>query len=112
MEKWGCTPLLTNTLIVPSDPISMSSFLSTYLPNEAQKMPQQPVPKRTQFSSCDACRLSRVACDASKGGSRPDGLGSHDSCSRCRRRKESCTFEVSLSHVLRNNIIVLLLDST
>lgn len=53
-----------------------------------------PGPRRTQFSSCDACRTSRVACDAARAGyvaGNPDWTGS---CSRCSRRKRNCTFEV------------------
>ncbi|KAH7088478.1 hypothetical protein FB567DRAFT_524458 [Paraphoma chrysanthemicola] len=52
-------------------------------------MPQ----KRSQFSSCDACRRSRVACDASRKRrqSIPSTWG--QSCSRCLKRKRVCTFE-------------------
>lgn len=32
MEKWGYIQLLTNTMIAPSDPISIFSFLSVYVP--------------------------------------------------------------------------------
>ncbi|KIV96030.1 hypothetical protein PV10_03612 [Exophiala mesophila] len=52
-----------------------------------------PGPRRTQFSSCDACRTSRVACDAIRAGyvaGNPEWKGS---CSRCSRRKRNCTFE-------------------
>ena len=51
--------------------------------------------RRTQFSSCDACRHSRVACDASKHGYRPGKVRWHGECSRCSVRKRACTFEVS-----------------
>ncbi|KIW30868.1 uncharacterized protein PV07_02561 [Cladophialophora immunda] len=52
-----------------------------------------PIPRRTQFSSCDACRHSRLACDAARIGSGPGKPGWSGSCSRCRRRKRPCTFE-------------------
>jgi len=51
-----------------------------------------PVSRRTQCSSCDSCRRSRVACDASKTGLRSGDIGG--SCSRCALRQQSCTFEV------------------
>ncbi|KAF2825634.1 hypothetical protein CC86DRAFT_446299 [Ophiobolus disseminans] len=54
-------------------------------------MPLQPKQKRLQFSSCDACRRSRVACDASKRNHQP--LGRAGSCSRCSRKSRTCTFE-------------------
>ncbi|CVK97093.1 uncharacterized protein FMAN_11313 [Fusarium mangiferae] len=49
-------------------------------------MPAGLVTRRTQFSSCDECRRSRVACDAqsSEGAS---------SCTRCRNRHHACTFK-------------------
>lgn len=47
-------------------------------------MPNTRNQRRIQFSSCDACRRSRVACDASK--------RRNDLCSRCSRRKQPCTF--------------------
>ncbi len=34
-----------------------------------------PSPRRTQFSSCDACRTSRLACDAARIGSGPGKAG-------------------------------------
>ncbi|KAI5918816.1 hypothetical protein F4810DRAFT_550491 [Camillea tinctor] len=49
--------------------------------------------RRTQFSSCDACRRSRVACDASKFGHQPGSVRGGGSCSRCSLRKQPCTFE-------------------
>ncbi|KAI8964567.1 hypothetical protein F5Y11DRAFT_315307 [Daldinia sp. FL1419] len=49
--------------------------------------------KRTQFSSCDACRRSRVACDASKRGYQPGKVDWTGSCSRCALRTQLCTFE-------------------
>ncbi len=52
-------------------------------------------PRRTQFSSCDACRLSRVACDASKIGHEPGQRRWGGSCSRCFARSRRCTFEVT-----------------
>ncbi|SPO00307.1 uncharacterized protein DNG_03152 [Cephalotrichum gorgonifer] len=52
-------------------------------------MPCTPVTRRTQFSSCDECRRSRVACDASAPGV-PPGSGS---CTRCRNRRRPCTFK-------------------
>jgi len=53
-------------------------------------MPHKPTARRCQFSSCDACRQSRVACDASK----QHHNGRRDPCSRCAKRKRACTFEV------------------
>jgi len=53
-------------------------------------MPHKSTSRRCQFSSCDACRQSRVACDASK----QHHNGRRDPCSRCARRKRACTFEV------------------
>lgn len=52
--------------------------------------------RRVQFSSCDECRRSRVACDAGRvrrGTEGPQGL---ESCSRCTSRQRKCTFEVRL----------------
>ena len=42
------------------------------------------VARRTQYSSCDDCRKSRVACDGTRNGS---------SCSRCVNRQRLCTFQ-------------------
>ncbi|KAF2870223.1 hypothetical protein BDV95DRAFT_75997 [Massariosphaeria phaeospora] len=56
-------------------------------------MPNNQSQRRVQFSSCDACRHSRVACDASKRGHRPDKARWRGYCSRCSRRKLACTFE-------------------
>ncbi|QGA17429.1 hypothetical protein EYB26_005100 [Talaromyces marneffei] len=51
------------------------------------------VPRRTQFSSCDACRKSRVACDAMKGRSALTSPTWMNSCTRCQNRGRHCTFE-------------------
>lgn len=51
--------------------------------------------RRTQFSSCDSCRQSRVACDASRVGYQPGETRWGGSCSRCFSRNRRCTFEVS-----------------
>ncbi|KAI2783799.1 hypothetical protein F4815DRAFT_457990 [Daldinia loculata] len=56
-------------------------------------MPSTSSQKRTQFSSCDACRRSRVACDASKRGYQPGKVNWAGSCSRCALRRRPCTFE-------------------
>ncbi|KAI2602810.1 hypothetical protein GGR54DRAFT_469117 [Hypoxylon sp. NC1633] len=56
-------------------------------------MPDNSSQQRTQFSSCDACRRSRVACDASKLGHEPGDLRWTGSCSRCSLRQRPCTFE-------------------
>ncbi|KAI1477103.1 hypothetical protein K445DRAFT_314360 [Daldinia sp. EC12] len=56
-------------------------------------MPSDASQKRTQFSSCDACRRSRVACDASKRGYQPGGVNWTGSCSRCALRRRPCTFQ-------------------
>lgn len=53
------------------------------------------VPRRTQFSSCDACRKSRVACDAMKGRSALTSPTWMNSCTRCQNRGRHCTFEVT-----------------
>lgn len=50
--------------------------------------------RRTQFSSCDDCRRSRVACDASNFGHQPGQVTWRGSCSRCTTRQRPCTFEV------------------
>lgn len=50
--------------------------------------------KRTQFSSCDACRQARVGCDASRVGYQPGGMTWSGSCSRCLARQCPCTFTV------------------
>ncbi|KAI1049001.1 hypothetical protein LB506_004891 [Fusarium annulatum] len=49
-------------------------------------MPAGLVTRRTQFSSCDECRRSRVACDAQSS----EGTSS---CTRCRNRHHACTFK-------------------
>ncbi|KAI0382252.1 hypothetical protein F5Y04DRAFT_51517 [Hypomontagnella monticulosa] len=56
-------------------------------------MPPNPLERRTQFSSCDACRRSRIACDASKHGHQPGEARWSGSCSRCALKKRPCTFE-------------------
>jgi hypothetical protein len=82
----------------PSDP-------SLAAPVEARVdliMPGGLVTRRTQFSSCDECRRSRVACDAAQ--SRNAAAGEAPaSCTRCRNRHKSCTFKVmqSLNHHVR-----------
>ncbi|KAJ3459941.1 hypothetical protein MRS44_016014 [Fusarium solani] len=48
------------------------------------------VTRRTQFSSCDECRRSRVACDAQSRNAAGEAAGS---CTRCRNRRRSCTFK-------------------
>ncbi|PKS06827.1 hypothetical protein jhhlp_006903 [Lomentospora prolificans] len=53
-------------------------------------MPSNLAPRRIQFSSCDACRRSRVACDASVSSS---GGESSEPCTRCRSRHQPCTFK-------------------
>ncbi|KAH7305201.1 hypothetical protein B0I35DRAFT_400396 [Stachybotrys elegans] len=53
-------------------------------------MPAPAVLRRTQFSSCDDCRRSRVACDASAAGAADGQLGR---CSRCKDRNRTCSFE-------------------
>jgi hypothetical protein len=58
------------------------------------RMPRNLRPKRSQFSSCDACRQSRVACDASSQGHQIGQVNWDSSCSRCSKRKHACTFEV------------------
>ncbi|KAJ5160365.1 uncharacterized protein N7482_007369 [Penicillium canariense] len=48
--------------------------------------------RRKQFSSCDLCRKSRVACDALR--RRPaTGESSVAACSRCAARNRHCSFE-------------------
>lgn len=49
--------------------------------------------RRTQFSSCDECRRSRVGCDALSQGTRDDEPGA---CTRCQNRNKQCTFKVCL----------------
>ena len=63
-------------------------------------MHSYPVSRRTQCSSCDACRQSRVACDASKLGYQPGQASWGGSCSRCALRHGRCTFEVQNLHDL------------
>ncbi|KAF5011991.1 hypothetical protein FDECE_1931 [Fusarium decemcellulare] len=54
-------------------------------------MPGNLVTRRTQFSSCDECRRSRVACDANSRNVR--AVGAPAPCTRCRNRYRSCTFK-------------------
>jgi hypothetical protein len=56
--------------------------------------------RRKQFSSCDACRKSRVACDAVRGRS-ATGLAA---CTRCANRNRRCSFEVG-DHLRVNSIL-------
>lgn len=57
-------------------------------------MSESLVARRTQFSSCDECRRSRVACDAH---SRRNTVGDPSTpCTRCLNRNRSCTFNVCL----------------
>lgn len=52
--------------------------------------------RRTQFSSCDECRRSRVACDATaRAKNRPDVDPASVSCTRCLNRRTPCTFKVA-----------------
>ncbi|KAJ5489289.1 hypothetical protein N7539_004179 [Penicillium diatomitis] len=48
--------------------------------------------RRKQFSSCDACRKSRVACDALRRRSM-HGVSSVATCTRCAARNRQCSFE-------------------
>lgn len=57
------------------------------LTHSGPDMPAGLVTRRTQFSSCDECRRSRVACDAQSS----EGTSS---CTRCRNRHHACTFKV------------------
>ncbi|KAI2790116.1 hypothetical protein POX_d05621 [Penicillium oxalicum] len=50
------------------------------------------VHRRKQFSSCDACRKSRVACDALRKRS-VHGASSLATCTRCAARNRQCSFE-------------------
>lgn len=53
------------------------------------------VHRRKQFSSCDACRKSRVACDALRRRS-ASGESNVVPCSRCAARNRHCSFEVRI----------------
>ncbi|KAK7215872.1 hypothetical protein V2G26_003875 [Clonostachys chloroleuca] len=54
-------------------------------------MPDRLVTRRTQFSSCDDCRRSRVACDAQ---SRRNVVAELSGpCTRCLNRNRACTFK-------------------
>ncbi|KAK1252166.1 hypothetical protein MKX08_003353 [Trichoderma sp. CBMAI-0020] len=54
-------------------------------------MQNRVVTRRTQFSSCDECRRSRVACDSQ---SRRSAAGKASApCTRCRNRDRACTFK-------------------
>ncbi|KUJ17915.1 uncharacterized protein LY89DRAFT_668128 [Mollisia scopiformis] len=57
-------------------------------------------PRRKQFSSCDACRQSRVACDATKRGHQPNQTTWNGACSRCLSRNRKCTFKVQKSSLV------------
>ncbi|KAK2008845.1 hypothetical protein LZ32DRAFT_694437 [Colletotrichum eremochloae] len=48
---------------------------------------------RKQYSSCDGCRRSRVACNASQLGYRPGDSNWKSSCARCSRLKQPCSFQ-------------------
>lgn len=50
------------------------------------------VTRRTQFSSCDECRRSRVACDSQNRRSVTGKASAR--CTRCRNRDRACTFKV------------------
>lgn len=63
------------------------------------KPPDNAAPRRTQFSSCDGCRTSRLACDAVRIGLEPGRPDESGSCSRCIRRGQKCTFEVGFRQV-------------
>lgn len=52
--------------------------------------------RRTQFSSCDECRRSRVACDAGRAHRDTTATDALLSCTRCIKRGHKCTFEVIL----------------
>lgn len=56
------------------------------------EMPAIKPQRRKQFSSCDACRKSRVACDAMQ--KKSADKESVATCSRCKSRNRQCTFEV------------------
>lgn len=51
-------------------------------------------PRRVQFSSCDECRKSRVACDAGRARRNREDPQELLYCTRCTNRKLQCTFEV------------------
>lgn len=51
-------------------------------------------PRRVQYSSCDQCRKSRVACDAGRD-RRMGDASEPTTCSRCLHRGHECTFNVS-----------------
>ncbi|KAF0328629.1 hypothetical protein GQ607_004041 [Colletotrichum asianum] len=48
--------------------------------------------QRKQYSSCDNCHRSRVACNASKRGYQPGDIDWRGSCSRCALKQQACTF--------------------
>lgn len=52
-------------------------------------------PRRKQFSSCDACRNSRVGCDAFR--KRTKSGQTIETCSRCAYRNKTCSFQVSFT---------------
>lgn len=68
--------------------------------------------RRRQFSSCDYCRKSRIACDASQlqrnqettsGSPDADSSSSRVQCTNCSKRSLTCTYEVSLDNPLVAN---------
>lgn len=73
-----------------TSPVQPWSFIPWYA------MQGELVTRRTQFSSCDECRRSRVACDAStRSKTTSDDNEDEDvSCSRCLNRRKPCTFKV------------------
>lgn len=56
-------------------------------------MDRNKIRRRKQFSSCDACRQSRVGCDAAQGHGSTNNATLF-SCTRCASRNKLCTFEV------------------
>lgn len=82
-----------NRLSVPGEPALCSYSSSVRLVQNYASLPchyacAMDVPRRRkQYSSCDRCRSSRVACDAAR-----RRAGRNRSCSRCLRTKAECTF--------------------
>jgi hypothetical protein len=108
--------LLINGILI----VELSTFRSPSPPTTMAREGQQPRRtskhsrlRRKQFSSCDACRKSRVACDASQLSqvevqvqdgevSGADSTGRVPSpydikCTNCSRRSVECTYNVSCS---------------
>lgn len=80
-------------------PISVSpcAYTSLHRPDLRQsqmKTKTSSKNRRKQFSSCDACRRSRLSCDASKRGHQAGQVRLNGACSRCSRKGQRCTFEV------------------